>query len=54
MVPISCSLTHQDMAGMVGSTRETVTLLINKLIQMGIIRQDKDRIWVKLGKIDEK
>lgn len=50
--PISCSLTHQDIAGMVGSTRETVTLLINKLIQTGIIRQDKDRIWVKLGKLN--
>lgn len=50
--PISCSLTHQDIAGMVGSTRETVTLLINKLIQTGIIRQDKDRIWVKLNELN--
>lgn len=50
--PISCSITHQDIAGMVGSTRETVTVLINKLIQFGIIRQDEDRIWIKLKELD--
>lgn len=46
--PLSCTITHQDIAGMVGSTRETVTVLINKLIQVGFIRQYEDRIWIKL------
>ena len=51
--PISCTITHQDIAGMVGSTRETVTVLINKLIQVGIIRQYEDRIWIKLEVLDK-
>lgn len=46
-LPISVSITHQEMAGMVASTRETVTLLINKLIQKGLIRQYNNRIWIK-------
>lgn len=46
--PLSCSITHQDLAGMVGSTRETVTLLINKLIQLGVILQKEDRIWIRI------
>ncbi|MCM1989487.1 Crp/Fnr family transcriptional regulator [Oceanirhabdus seepicola] len=51
--PLSCAITHQDLAGMVGSTRETVTVLINKLIQFGIIRQYEDRIWIKLESLDQ-
>lgn len=51
--PLSCTITHQDIAGMVGSTRETVTVLINKLIQIGIIRQYEDRIWIKLEVLDQ-
>lgn len=46
-LPISVSVTHQDLAGMVGSTRETVTLLINKLIQTGVVRLKDNIIWIK-------
>jgi CRP/FNR family transcriptional regulator len=46
-VPISVSMTHQDIAGMVASTRETVTVLINKLMQRGILRQSNNKIWIK-------
>lgn len=46
--PLSITITHQDLAGMVASTRETVTLLINKLTQLGIIRQKDNRIWIRL------
>ncbi len=46
-IPVSVFITHQDMAGMVASTRETVTLLINKLTQKGLIRQYNNRIWIK-------
>ncbi|WZL73056.1 Crp/Fnr family transcriptional regulator [Clostridiaceae bacterium 35-E11] len=46
-IPIPISITHHDMAGMVASTRETVTLLINKLVQTGIIRQYNNRVWIK-------
>jgi CRP/FNR family transcriptional regulator len=46
--PIPDSITHKDIAGMVASTRETVTVLINKLTYIGILRQYKDRIWIQL------
>ncbi|MBF8982428.1 Crp/Fnr family transcriptional regulator [Lutibacter sp. B2] len=46
--PIPAYITHKDMAGMVASTRETVTVLINKLIQVGVIRQYKNKIWIRL------
>ncbi|ABO51734.1 cyclic nucleotide-binding protein [Desulforamulus reducens MI-1] len=46
--PIPAAITHQDLAGMVASSRETVTLLINKLALFGIIRLHKSKIWVKL------
>lgn len=46
--PIPVSVTHQDLAGMVASTRETVTLLINKLLQTGVIRQKDNKIWMRI------
>lgn len=47
-IPIPISITHQDLAGMVASTRETVTLLINKLIQKGLIKQHNSKIWIEI------
>ncbi|WP_206460171.1 Crp/Fnr family transcriptional regulator [Anaerovorax sp. IOR16] len=46
-IPVSVAVTHQDIAGMVASTRETVTLLINKFIQKGFVRQHNNKIWIK-------
>ncbi|WP_432663700.1 Crp/Fnr family transcriptional regulator [Wukongibacter baidiensis] len=46
--PIPISITHKDLAGMVASTRETVTLLVNKLIKTGVIRQHQNRIWIQI------
>ncbi|TCT19991.1 Crp-like helix-turn-helix protein [Melghiribacillus thermohalophilus] len=46
--PIPHYLTHKDLAGMIASTRETVTFLLNKLSQTGQIKQEDQRIWVKL------
>ncbi|GAB6179361.1 hypothetical protein JCM14036_06800 [Desulfotomaculum defluvii] len=48
--PIPVSITHQDLAGMVASSRETVTLLINKLTLFGVIRQHKGKIWIRFDK----
>lgn len=45
--PLPEFITHKDLAGMIASTRETVTFLINKLIQTGKVKQENDRIWVK-------
>lgn len=46
--PIPSSITHKDMAAMIASTRETVTLTINKLLQDSIIRYHENRIWIQL------
>lgn len=46
--PVPVPVTHQDLAGMVASTRETITLLINKLIQLGRIRIHQGRIWIRM------
>lgn len=46
--PLPMSITHKDIAGMVASTRETITLLINKLIQSESIRQYKNRLWIRI------
>ncbi|WP_077321207.1 helix-turn-helix domain-containing protein [Virgibacillus proomii] len=45
--PLPKYLTHKDMAGMIASTRETVTFLINKWVQQGMIKNDKQQIWIK-------
>lgn len=45
--PLPPYLTHKDIAGMIASTRETVTFLINKLVQNGILRNDQQRLWFK-------
>ena len=47
--PIDVSITHQDLAGMIGSTRETVTLLMSKLTNKKLVKIEKDRIWYFLG-----
>ncbi|MBO8155586.1 MAG: Crp/Fnr family transcriptional regulator [Bacillaceae bacterium] len=48
--PIPSYLTHKDLAGMIASTRETVTFLLNKLSQTGQIKQEDQRIWVKMNR----
>lgn len=45
--PLPAFITHKDLAGMIASTRETVTFLINKLIQTRKVKQNHNRIWVK-------
>lgn len=41
-------VTHKDIAGMIASTRETVTFLLNKLTQTGEVKQFEQRIWVPI------
>ena len=45
-------LTHQDIAAMIGSTRETVNIVIHKLISRGYIKQKKNIIWVNKNYIN--
>lgn len=51
-LPLTCSVTHQDIAGMVGSTRETVTVLMNKLTHAGRIKQESNQIWIHSDEVD--
>ncbi|AVK49351.1 hypothetical protein AXY43_15835 [Clostridium sp. MF28] len=46
--PISVSLTHKDIAGMIGSSRETVTTTINRLLKDGVIKRLENIIWIQL------
>jgi CRP-like cAMP-binding protein len=39
-------LSHQDLAGLIGSTRETVTLTLGQLQREGLIRIDRRRIYI--------
>ncbi len=44
--PLPAYLTHRDIAGMIASTRETVTFLLNKLTQNGTVKIENNRIWI--------
>ena len=45
-VLIAAPFTHQEMASMIGSTRETVTLTLGDLRRRGILDVDRRRIVV--------
>lgn len=46
--PLPDFLTHKDIAGMIASTRETVTFILSKLQQDGVVLQKENRIWIRL------
>lgn len=46
--PIAVSITHKDIAAMIASTRETVTLTINKLLKDGVIKHHENNLWIQL------
>ncbi|HHY21001.1 MAG TPA: Crp/Fnr family transcriptional regulator [Bacilli bacterium] len=48
--PLPEYLTHSNLAGMIASTRETVTFMLNKFIQTGTVKQEKQRLWIKKEK----
>lgn len=50
--PLPEYITHSNLAGMIASTRETVTFLLNKLVQTGQVKQEEQRIWIKDGNLD--
>ncbi len=46
LVRLEVSLTHQDLADMVGCSRETVTLTLGELAREGLVRTARRRLWV--------
>ena len=47
LVTIELRLTHQDLAAMVASTRESVTKVLNEMRSRGVIEIDSGRITLK-------
>ncbi len=47
---ISKQITHQDIASMIGSTRETVSVVIQKLISRGYMKHDKENSTILVNK----
>jgi CRP/FNR family transcriptional regulator len=47
MVTIDLPLAHKDIASMVGLTRETVSLEMKKMEQMGVIEYKRNNITIK-------
>ncbi len=46
LVQVGVGLTHQDLADMVGCSRETVTLTLGELGREGVVRTARRRLWV--------
>ncbi len=47
-------LTHQEMADMVGATRQTVTAVLNDLKRLGALRIENHLIWIKQAELLER
>jgi CRP-like cAMP-binding protein len=45
---LDVGLAHQDLADMVGCSRETVTLTLRELARQGVVRTARRRLWVEL------
>jgi len=50
---IDFKLTHQEIANMIGATRESVTSTLNELVKQGIIRTGRSKIYVDQLKAKE-
>lgn len=50
---IDIPLSHQEIANMIGSTRETVTVILNDLSKQGIIKTGRMSIHVNLAHLSE-
>jgi len=46
-------LTHEELSNLIGTTRETVTILLGKFEEMGIIRRQSRRIIVDRPRLAE-
>lgn len=50
---IDIPLTHQELANMIGATRESVTLVLHELSNEGFIQTSRKSIMVNVRKMDE-
>lgn len=47
LLPIQLRLTHEVLASLAGTTRETTTMILNRFEKMGMIHKSKGSIFVK-------
>ena len=45
-IALSINLSHQDMASLIGSTRESVTLLLGELQNQKLIKTARRKVWI--------
>ena len=50
---ITLRLTHEDLANLIGTTRETVTTQINKFVRMGLLRRQERQFIVNRSRLTE-
>ncbi len=51
LVKIDLALTHQEVANMIGATREAVTVILNELMKEGMIRTGRKTISIHQRKV---
>jgi CRP-like cAMP-binding protein len=44
-------LTHEDLANLIGATRETVTIQLHKFEEMGLIRREGRTLFVNRARL---
>lgn len=47
LLPIQLRLTHEILASLAGTTRETTTMILNRFQRMGVIQKSKGNIFIK-------
>lgn len=52
-VRIDADLTHEELAHMIGSTRETVTAQLSQLASEGLVQTERKQIRIRLSEIEE-
>ena len=50
---VSLRLTHEDLSSLIGSSRETVTLLIHKFEEMGLLRREGRELYLNRDRLAE-
>ncbi|MBI3805222.1 MAG: Crp/Fnr family transcriptional regulator [Nitrospirae bacterium] len=47
LMPIQLRLTHEILASLAGTTRETTTMILNRFQRLGVIQKSKGNIFIK-------
>ena len=50
---VSLRLTHEDLSNLIGASRETVTLLIHKFEELGLLRREERELYLNRDRLEE-